>query len=318
MHKEHEGEVEEERGGVKETTHSGFVALIGAPNSGKSTLLNQLVGTKLSIVTHKVQTTRAVIRGIVQRDKIQIIFMDTPGLFKPRRFLDRKMVQAAWEAAHHVDCVCLLVDATEGVESEKLTPQLFEALRKLSAPKILVLNKIDRVRPQQLLPLAQEVSQKAEFAHVMMISAKTGSGTEDLLKLLARAMPEGPFLYPADSVTDISIRLLAAEITREQLLLRLHQELPYMMTVETTDLSRFKNGALRLEQSIIVAREGHRPIVLGHQGQTIRSISTAARREMEKVFGRSVHLFLSVQLKENWLEDPERLRQMGLGGGEQM
>ena len=291
-------------------TRSGFVAVIGAPNAGKSTLVNRLVGAKVSIVTHKVQTTRAVIRGIVIRDRTQIVFVDTPGIFQPRRRLDRAMVSTAWGGARDADAVLLLVDAERGIGSE--TEAVLAELGKARRRSILVLNKIDRVRHEALLGLARQANEKAAFECTFMVSALTGSGCEDLLSHLAATLPEGPWYYPEDQISDMPLRQLAAEITREKLFLRLHQELPYASHVETDRWEDRKDGSVRIEQTIFVERESQKKIVLGHSGSTIRAIGEAARKELASELGHPVHLFLFVKVREGWGDDPERYREMGL------
>lgn len=297
---------------MNETTQTrcGFVALIGAPNAGKSTLMNAIVGAKLSIVTHKVQTTRAIVRGIAIAGEAQIIFVDTPGIFQPRRRLDRAMVTTAWSGAADADAVCLLVDAQRGLDEGN------EAiLQKLSATKqkrILILNKIDAVKREKLLELAQAVNARLPFEQTFMVSALTGSGVEDLTNHLGSIMPAGPWLYPEDQISDAPLRSLAAEITREKLFLRLHDELPYESTVETTAWTSMKDGSARIEQTIYVTREGHKKIVIGKGGETIKAISMAARKEITAMAEAPVHLFLFVKVRENWSDDPERYREMGL------
>ncbi|MGO4336551.1 GTPase Era [Labrys sp. KB_33_2] len=297
---------------MNETTQTrcGFVALIGAPNAGKSTLMNAIVGAKLSIVTHKVQTTRAIVRGIAITGEAQIIFVDTPGIFQPRRRLDRAMVTTAWSGAADADAVCLLVDAQRGLDEGN------EAiLQKLSATKqkrILILNKIDAVKREKLLELAQAVNARLPFEQTFMLSALTGSGVEDLTRHLGSIMPAGPWLYPEDQISDAPLRSLAAEITREKLFLRLHDELPYESTVETTAWTSMKDGSARIEQTIYVTREGHKKIVIGKGGETIKAISMAARKEIAAMAEAPVHLFLFVKVRENWSDDPERYREMGL------
>jgi GTP-binding protein Era len=292
-------------------TRAGFVALIGAPNAGKSTLLNALVGSKVSIVTHKVQTTRALVRGITIHRGAQIIFVDTPGIFQPRRRLERAMVTTAWGGAADADVVALLVDARKALTEEvrAILQQLadFPATR----PRILVLNKVDLVKRDTLLTLADGANGAARFDHTFMVSALTGDGVGDLLDCFAALMPESPFLYPEDQMTDLPLRWLAAEITREKLMLRLHEELPYRSTVETEKWTETPKGA-RIEQTIYVERDNQRKIVLGKGGQTIKAISTAAREEISALLERPVHLFLFVKVRENWAEDPERYREMGL------
>jgi GTP-binding protein Era len=291
-------------------TRSGFVALIGAPNAGKSTLVNQLVGAKVSIVTHKVQTTRAIVRGIATHRNAQIGFVDTPGIFRPRRRLDRAMVTTAWGGAKDADMVLVLIDAERGIKGD--AEAMLENLEGVRQPKILVLNKIDRVKPETLLALAAEANSKAEFDRTFMISALNGSGCEDLLDHLAATLPEGPWYYPEDQISDLPMRQLAAEITREKLYLRLHQELPYSSHVETEKWEEKKDGSVRIEQVIYVERDSQKKIVLGHKGETIRSIGQAARKEIGEILEQKVHLFLFVKVRENWGDDPERYREMGL------
>lgn len=291
-------------------TRSGFVALIGAPNAGKSTLINQLVGAKVSIVTHKVQTTRALVRGIATHDNAQIVFVDTPGIFRPRRRLDRAMVTTAWGGAKDADMVLVLIDAERGIKGDAET--ILDSLSDIRQPKILVLNKVDRVRRDTLLALAAEANEKAAFERTFMISALTGSGCSDLLDYLAEALPAGPWYYPEDQLSDLPMRQLAAEITREKLYLRLHQELPYSSHVETEKWEEKKDGSVRIEQVIYVERESQKKIVLGHKGETIRAIGQAAREDIGEILERKVHLFLFVKVRENWGDDPERYREMGL------
>jgi GTP-binding protein Era len=295
---------------ANDQTRCGFVALIGAPNAGKSTLLNQLVGTKVSIVTHKVQTTRAIIRGIVMHGASQIVFVDTPGIFRPRRRLDRAMVETAWGGAHDADIVAVLVDSAKGLGGE--TGDIFQSLGEVRQPKVLILNKIDAVARPSLLGLAAEANAKVQFERTFMVSALTGDGTQDLVAWFAEAVPPGPWLYPEDEVSDLPLRNLAAEITREKLFLRLHEELPYASTVETTSWQERKDGSVRIEQTIYVGREGHKKIVLGRGGETIKAISMAARQEIAEAAERPVHLFLFVKVRENWADDPERYREMGI------
>jgi GTPase len=290
-------------------TRSGFVALIGAPNAGKSTLVNRLVGTKVSIVTHKVQTTRAIVRGIATHGNAQIVFLDTPGIFKPKRALDRAMVTTAWGSARDADFVVVLVDAERGVGDD--TAAILENLGAVRQPKLLVLNKVDRIRPDTLLALSAELNAKVEFTATFMISALNGSGCDDLLDYLAKAVPEGPWYYPEDQVSDLPLRQLAAEITREKLYMRLHQELPYSSHVETEKWEERKDGSVRIEQVIYVEREGQKKIVLGHKGETIRAIGEASRKELAEIIEQKVHLFLFVKVRE-WGSDPERYREMGL------
>ncbi|MBH0239968.1 GTPase Era [Methylobrevis albus] len=289
---------------------AGFVALIGAPNAGKSTLLNKLVGAKVSIVSHKVQTTRAIMRGIAMRAASQVIFVDTPGIFAPKRRLDRAMVDTAWGGAMDADMIALLVDARKGIDAE--VGEILDKLADLKRPKILILNKIDTVKRDSLLALASDANQRVDFSATFMVSALNGSGTEDLLDHFAAAVPEGPWLYPEDQISDLPMRMLAAEITREKVFLRLHDELPYSSTVETEQWKDMKGNAARIEQTIYVERESQRKIVLGKGGQTIKAISMAARQEIQDILERPVHLFLFVKVRENWADDPERYREMGL------
>jgi GTP-binding protein Era len=295
---------------VEQTTHSGFVALIGAPNAGKSTLLNRLVGTKVSIVTHKVQTTRAIIRGIAMHANAQIVFLDTPGIFKPKRALDRAMVTTAWGGAKDADIVLVLIDAERGIRGD--AEAILDGLGDVRQTKILVLNKVDRVKPESLLQLTSEVNARAAFSRTFMISALTGSGCSDLLDYLAEKLPAGPWYYPEDQVSDLPMRQLAAEITREKLYLRLHQELPYSSHVETEKWQEKKDGSVRIEQVIYVERDSQKKIVLGHKGETIRAIGQASRLELAGILEQKVHLFLFVKVRENWGNDPERYREMGL------
>ncbi len=291
-------------------TRCGFVALIGAPNAGKSTVLNALVGAKISIVTPKVQTTRALIRGIAIEGAAQLIFVDTPGIFAPRRRLDRAMVGSAWGSAKEADLVALLIDAAKGVQEDDET--ILRGLADVRAPKVLVLNKVDLVGKPKLLALTQALNERATFAATFMISARSGDGVADLKSFLAAHVPPGPWLYPEDQISDAPLRHLAAEITREKLYLRLHQELPYQSTVETEAWTELKDGAVRIEQTIYVERESQRKIVLGKGGQTIKAIGAAARIEIAAAIEHPVHLFLFVKVREGWGDDPERYREMGL------
>ncbi|SIT79744.1 GTPase Era [Pontibaca methylaminivorans] len=294
------------------TTRSGFVALIGTTNAGKSTLLNRMVGAKVSIVTHKVQTTRARIRGIAIEGATQVVFVDTPGLFRPRRRLDRAMVAAAWGGAADADVIVLLVEAHRGVTEE--VAQIVERLSEIAGGRqvALAINKIDRVRPEALLGLAEDLNARFPFVETFMISALKGSGVDRLRGWLADALPEGPWLYPEDQIADLPLRMIAAETTREKLTLRLHQELPYELTVETENWDERKDGSVRIDQVIYVKRDGHKGIVLGHRGETIKAVSRAAREEIAEFLGRKVHLFLQVKLRPNWLEEAERYSEMGL------
>jgi GTPase len=291
-------------------TRSGFVALIGAPNAGKSTLVNQLVGAKVSIVTHKVQTTRAIVRGIATHKNAQIVFVDTPGIFKPRRRLDTAMVSTAWGGAKDADAVLVLIDAERGIKGD--ADALLDKVASAPQPKILILNKVDRVKPETLLTLAQATNERVEFQRTFMVSALTGSGCADLLDYLAETLPEGPWYYPEDQISDLPMRQLAAEITREKLYLRLHEELPYSSHVETEKWEERKDGSVRIEQVIYVERESQKKIVIGRKGETIRIIGESARKELSDILEQNVHLFLFVKVRENWGNDPERYREMGL------
>ena len=291
-------------------TRCGFVALIGAPNAGKSTLLNTLVGTKLAIVTHKVQTTRTRLIGIALDGPAQLVFVDTPGIFAPRRRLDRAMVQAAWSGAADADLIVLLVDAKKGMDDE--VSRIVEGLQAAGRTAILALNKVDTVRRDSLLGLSAALNDTGVFDQTFMISALTGDGVADLRAHLAAGVPPGPWLYPEDQITDVTQRLLAAEITREKVYLRLHQELPYASTVETEAWREQKDGSVRIEQVIHVARDSHKGIVIGKGGRTLKTIGELARQDMEQVFERRVHLFLHVRVSERWAEDREHYLDMGL------
>ena len=291
-------------------TRCGFVAIIGAPNSGKSTLTNALVGAKVSIATHKAQTTRGPVRGIGLIGDTQVILVDTPGIFQPKRRLDRAMSQAAWERAEEADIVAVVIDAHRGLDSS--LDALLKHLPEVKRPAIAILNKIDLVSKPDLLRLTAEISALMQFDRVFMVSALTGDGVADLRSYLASAVPLGPWLFPEDQLTDASLRQTAAEITREKLFLRLHEELPYQLTVETADWKELKDGSVRIEQTIYVTRESQRKMVLGAKGQTIKEIGSAAREEIAEIAGVPVHLFLFVKVRERWGEDPERYREMGL------
>jgi len=295
---------------AKAATRCGFVALIGAPNAGKSTLINALVGSKVAIVTHKVQTTRTLVRGIAIVGDAQLIFVDTPGIFAPKRRLDVAMVTTAWAGAKDADIVCALLDAQRRLDEE--TQKLFEGLGNLRQPKVLILNKIDLVEKARLLTLAQDINKLVPFTETFMISALGGDGVADVRQWLAARVPEGPWLYPEDQISDAPLRQLAAEITREKLYLRLHQELPYKSTVETEQWQERPDGSVRIEQTIYVERESQRKIVLGKGGQTIKAIGAEARREIAAIVEQPVHLFLFVKVREGWSNDPERYREMGL------
>jgi GTP-binding protein Era len=296
--------------GAPSETRCGFVALIGAPNVGKSTLVNALVGSKVTIVSRKVQTTRALIRGIVIEDNAQIILVDTPGIFLPKRRLDRAMVSTAWSGAHDADLVCVLLDAKAGIDEE--ADAILNKLATVQHLKILVLNKIDLIPREKLLVLAQAANDRMKFEHTFMISALSGDGVDDLRKTLAKMVPPGPFHYPEDQMSDAPLRHLAAEITREKIYRQLHQELPYQSTVETDSWTERNNKSVRIEQTIFVERESQHKIVLGKGGATIKSIGADSRKEIAEILGVPVHLFLFVKVRENWGDDPDRYREMGL------
>ncbi len=291
-------------------TRCGFVALIGAPNVGKSTLVNALVGSKVTIVSRKVQTTRALIRGIVIDNNAQIILVDTPGIFMPKRRLDRAMVSTAWSGAHDADLVCVLLDAREGIDEE--AESIFTKVATVNHPKILVINKVDIVSKEKLLKLAQAANERLKFAETFMVSAMTGDGVDDLRHTLAAMVPPGPYHYPEDQMSDAPMRHLAAEITREKIFRQLHQELPYQSTVETDSWTERKDKSIRIEQTIFVERESQRKIVLGKGGATIKAIGAESRKEIAEIVGQPVHLFLFVKVRENWGDDPNRYREMGL------
>jgi GTP-binding protein Era len=293
-----------------EATRCGFVAVIGAPNVGKSTLVNALVGGKVTIVSPKVQTTRSLVRGIALEGRAQLIFVDTPGLFAPRRRLERAMVTTAWSGAKDADIAVLVVDARRGLDAE--TGAILDRLAGLAAPKALALNKIDLVAKPVLLDIARAANDRAAFVATFMISALNGDGVADLKAWLAGEVPAGPWLYPEDQMSDAPMRSLAAEITREKLFLRLHQELPYRSTVETDSWKEQPDGSVRIEQTIYVERESQRKIVLGKGGQSIKAIGSDARKEIAALIGQPVHLFLFVKIREGWADDPERYREMGL------
>lgn len=291
-------------------TRCGFVALLGAPNCGKSTLLNRLVGAKVSIVTPKVQTTRTRVLGIAVIGAAQVIFVDTPGIFAPKRRLERAMVAAAWSGAADADAVVLLVDAREGFGDEART--IVEGLKKAGRAAVLALNKVDLVRRDTLLELAQRLNEAGLFTDTFMISALSGDGVADLLDAALARLPDGPWLYPEDQLSDMPQRLMAAEVTREKVFLQLHQELPYASAVETEEWTEFDNGDVRIDQVIFVQRASQKGIVLGAGGRRIKAIGAAARAELEEMFGRRVHLFLRVKVRSRWIDDPRHYRIMGL------
>jgi GTPase len=300
----------EQEGGDPAVRRCGFIALIGAPNVGKSTLINAIVGAKVAIVSHKVQTTRALLRGIATAADAQLVFIDTPGIFQPRRRLDRAMVAGAWTGAGDADIIGALIDAKRGLDDEAAA--LMERLAGSQRPKILIVNKIDLVEKLTLLTLVKNATERVAFAATFMVSALTGDGIADLKQWLAGQVPVGPWHYPEDQITDAPLRQLAAEITREKLYLRLHQELPYQSTVETNSWKELKNGSVRIEQTIYVERMSQRKIVLGKGGQTIKAIGAEARREIADIAEQPVHLFLFVKVREGWGDDPERYREIGL------
>jgi len=300
----------EQDAGQDDAKRCGFVALIGAPNSGKSTLTNTLVGAKVSIVTQKAQTTRGPVRGLALIGNAQVILVDTPGIFQPKRRLDRAMFASAWDRAGDADLVAVVIDAARGLD--RTIDPLLKHLSEVRRPTIAVLNKVDLVAKPDLLRLITELSALREFERVFMVSALTGDGIADLKAYLAEAVPPGPWLFPEDQLSDASLRQTAAEITREKLFLRLHEELPYALTVETTDWKELNNGSVRIEQTIYVERESQRRIVLGAKGAMIKEIGSTARAEIAEIAGVAVHLFLFVKVREHWGDDPERFREMGL------
>ena len=291
-------------------TRCGFIALVGAPNAGKSTLLNALVGGKISIVTPKVQTTRTRITGIAMAGDAQLVFIDTPGIFKPVRRLDRAMVDAAWGGARDADIVVVLIDAKRGIDAD--AQRIIDGLAGRERQAILALNKIDLVKREALLPISAQLDATGVFTDTFMISALDGDGVADLRDFIAARMPPGPWHYPEDQLSDMPLRLLAAEVTREKLFLRLHQELPYGLTVETENWDERKDGSVRIDQIIYLARENHKPMVLGKGGQLIKAVGSAARQELEVTLDRRVHLFLHVKVAPKWADDPARYRDMGL------
>jgi len=295
---------------LEQATRCGFVALIGAPNAGKSTLINALVGTKVSIVTPKVQTTRTLIRGITIEGAAQLIFVDTPGIFSPKRRLDRAMVGTAWGSTQDADLVALLIDSRKGLTDDE--DAILRTLADIRPPKVLVLNKVDLIDKRALLTLTEKLNERATFAATFMISALSGDGVGDLKSWFVAHVPPGPWLYPEDQISDAPMRQLAAEITREKLYLRLHQELPYQSTVETEVWKELRDGSVRIEQTIYVERESQRKIVLGKAGQAIKAIGAAARADIAVAVEQPVHLFLHVKVRAGWGDDPERYREMGL------
>ncbi|WP_321392304.1 GTPase Era [Emcibacter sp.] len=295
---------------TQEKTRCGYVALIGAPNAGKSTLLNSLVGSKIAIVTHKVQTTRTRILGVAIDGPSQMIFLDTPGIFEPKKRMERAMVAAAWEGAHDADVIVLLVDVTRGIDDD--TRRIAESLKEKGRKVILALNKVDGFKREKLLPLMEELNQIGDFTDTLLISALKGDGLDELRKKISDYLPEGVWLYPEDQLTDITERMLAAEITREKFFLRLHEELPYATTIETEQWKDLKDGSVRIEQVIYVERDSQKKIVIGKGGQSLKEIGRLAREELEEILGRRVHLFIFVKVRKDWTEDRERYRNMGL------
>lgn len=291
-------------------TSCGFIALVGAPNAGKSTLLNSLVGTKVSIVTHKAQTTRSQVRGVVTLDAAQLVFVDTPGIFAPKRRLDRAMVDSAWSGAGDADIVAFIVDAEKGLTAE--LESLVEGLTNVRHPKILVLNKIDTIRREKLLKLSEELNSRLRFEATFMISALKGDGVQDFIDWCIKHIPPGPWHFPEDHLTDLTMAITAAEITREKLFLRIHDEIPYNATVETESFKIQKDGSYKIDQVIYVTRDTHKKIVLGAGGQTIKTIGAEARKELMEMYEVPVHLFIFVKVREKWGDDPERYREMGL------
>jgi len=294
-----------------EMSRCGFIAVLGAPNAGKSTLVNRAVGQKVSIVSPKVQTTRSRVLGIVTEGATQLVLIDTPGIFAPRRRLDRAMVAAAWGGAADADAIVLIVDAArKSIDDE--TRGIVAGLKKQKRNAILALNKIDIVKREKLLGLAAELNAEGVFSDIFMISAETGDGVDDLLKTLAARVPEGPHHYPDDQVTDAPMRSLAAEVTREQLFRQLQQELPYALTVETDSWEEFDDGSAKIQQTIFVERDSQKAIVVGKGGDRVRQVREAAQRELQQMMERKIHLFLFVKVRENWADDPERFRAIGL------
>ncbi len=294
-----------------EPTRFGFIAIIGASNVGKSTLVNALVGSKVSIVTHKVQTTRVPIRGITIHDRSQLVFVDTPGIFDPRRKLDRAMVEAAWSGAGEADVTALMVDASKGIDQD--TANIIQRLQEFKCPRVLILNKIDRIKDKdRLLALAHEITERLAFEEVFMISALEADGLGEMLGYFATRVPAGPWHYPEADISDLPLRLLAAEITREQAYTRLHDELPYAMTVEPSTWKTLRDGSVRIEQTIFIERDSQKKIIIGRSGATIKAISAAARAQISEILEVPVHLFLFVKVREHWAEDPERYRGIGL------
>jgi GTPase len=294
----------------QQQTHFGFAAIIGAPNAGKSTLVNQLVGSKISIVSHKVQTTRARIRAILVEGSVQAVLVDTPGIFAPKRKLDEAMVQSAWAGASEADSILLLIDARRGLDEQ--AEKIISQLKSNSSKAVLVLNKVDLLPAEELLPLSQKINEAFPFTHTFMVSALTGSGVDALRTKIVSMMPAGPWHYPGDQAADVNLRFIAAEITREKIYERLHDELPYASTVETEAWEERRDGSVKISQTIFVERDSQKAIVLGKGGQTIKTLGQLARKDMEDALERKVHLFLFVKVRENWSQDPERLRMMGL------
>lgn len=291
-------------------TKCGFIALVGAPNAGKSTLMNAMVGTKVSIVTHKAQTTRAQIRGVVTKDANQMVFIDTPGIFAPKRRLDRAMVSSAWNGAGDADFIALIIDAPRGITPE--LDRLLTGLAKIKSPKVLVLNKIDKMPHEDLLEMSSMLNERGDFENTFMISALKGHGIHDFLGWIGKRIPLSPWHFPEDQLTDLTLALTAAEVTREKIFNRVHEEIPYNITVETERFKVQKNGDYKIDQVIYVTRDSHKMIVLGKKGQAIKAIGSDARKDLSEMFETKVHLFLFVKVRENWADDPSRYREMGL------
>lgn len=298
------------RMGPSEGAKCGFITLLGAPNAGKSTLVNQVVGSKVTIVSPKVQTTRTRVMGVTCVEKSQLVFIDTPGIFTPKRRLDRAMVNAAWDGTSESDVVLLLIDSAKKLNDETLN--IIKKINKRNLDVVLVLNKVDLIHREKLLEISARLNEEATFKKTFMISAENGSGVQDLLKYLAGLVPESPWMFPEDQLSDMPMRLLAAEVTREQLYYQLHEELPYSTTVETEKWEQFDNGSIKISQVIYVQRDGQRGIILGHGGKKIKSIGTSARKELEQIFECQVHLKIFVKVRERWLDDPERYHMWGL------
>ena len=291
-------------------TRCGFIAVLGAPNAGKSTLINQLVGAKVSIVTHKVQTTRIRIMGIAIREKTQLVFIDTPGIFAPRRRLDRAMVDAAWRGAAEADRIMLVVDAKRGVDQD--TQRIVDGLKKTQRKAFLILNKIDLIKRDELLALAAKLNETGLFEETFMVSALKGDGVSDIMDKLVGLLPPGPWMFPEDQLSDLPQRLMAAEVTREYLFLQTHQEVPYATTVETDSWEEFKDGSVKINQTIYVQRDSQKSIILGKKGVKVKEIGASARQDLMEIFGCNVHLFIHVKVRDKWMDDQSRYSAWGL------